>query len=232
MPEDVQPPPVPGSSPSDLLAAVRGLSAWFWGLALIVLVLAGVLTVRLPFLARLPGHSVGLLILLVGVYHVHQAWPTHAPCRRWVRLLGLAVTLQLYLVPFLGWWRSGTAAWYALAHLILLLASGLIMLAGLARWVEAMAGHLGETELRIEARLSGWVIPALGGLSSALYAVRGGRLAWYTDPAFALHHLLVETDPFLLFPALLPFIPALAIAWTAKTRLLHTLARISGSRPV
>lgn len=231
MPVDVQPPPVPGSRPSDLLAAVRGLSAGFWGLALIVLVLAGVLTIRLPFLARLPGHSVGLLILLAGAFHLHRAWPAHTPCRRWARILGLAVVLQLYLVPFLGWWRAGTAAWYALFNLVLLIGSGLALLTAVPRWVEAMAGHLGDTELRVEARLSGWVIPALGGLSFALYAVRGGRLAWYTDPAFALHHLLVETEPFLLMPALLPFIPALAIAWTAKTRLLHTLDRTTGLRP-
>lgn len=231
MPENVQPPPVPETNPANLLATARGLSAVFWGLTLIMLVLAGVLAFQVPFLARLPGHSIGLVLLLVGTGHLRKAWTGHADCRRWAGWFGLAVILHLYLVPFLGWWRAGTAAWYALLNLVLLTGSGLVLLTAIPRWVESMALLLGQPELRIEARLCGWVVPVMSALTVGLYILRAGRLAWYTDPAFALHHLLVESGPLVLLPAVLPFIPALAIAWSGKEHALRALVRNPMNHP-
>lgn len=215
------PPPV--WTPCHCLAAARGFSALYAGLLLIVLVMIGTLTLHLPMAARLPGHTAGLLLLLLGGWRLRSLWSEAGAGRAWVRILLGAILLQLYLVPFLGWWRAGTTAWYAALNVVLLIAGGMVLLAAIPRLALHLAAQLKRPELEKEARFSAWLVPIMGGISLFLYALPAGRLAWDTDPAFALRHLLTNTGPLMLFPAVLPFVPAIAIAWTVKEAALQAL---------
>jgi hypothetical protein len=222
--------PPPAWTPGHYLAAARGFSALYWGLLLVVLVMVGTLTIHLPLAARLPGHAAGLLPLLAGCWHLRQVWTGPGAGRAWLRVLAGMVALQLYLVPFLGWWRAGTAAWYAALNIGLLLAGGIVLLAAIPRLVRQLAQQMGNSELENEARVGGWLVPVMGGVSLFLYILPVGRLAWDTDPAFALRHLLTATGPLMLFPAVLPFIPAMAIAWSGKESALLALRPGPGRR--
>ena len=203
------------------LAAARGFSALYWGLIVLALHLTGAIKILLPGLNRLPGHLFGLLILLAGLHHLRQVWPTPQRGRGWLCILGLAVFLQIYLVPFLGWWRAGTAAWYAALNLAVFIASGLVLVAAIPRLAVAWATQVQDAVLHTEARMCAWLVPVLGGVAITLYVMRMGHLVWLTDPAFALHHLLMESSHLTLLPALLPCIPALAIAWSCKESALR-----------
>lgn len=220
---DATPAPPPAWTPGHYLAAARGLSALYWGLLLIVLVMVGTLVIHLPIAARLPGHTAGLLLLLVGCWHLRPVWTGPGAGHAWLRVLAGMVVLQFYLVPFLGWWRAGTAAWYAALNILLLIVGGIVLLAAIPHLVRRLAHQIGNTELEKEARISGWLVPVMGGVSLFLYALPAGRLAWETDPAFALRHLLTATGPLMLFPAVLPFIPAMAVAWSGKESALLAL---------
>lgn len=215
--------PSPTWTPGHYLAAARGFSALYWGLLLVVLVMVGTLTIHLPLAARLPGHAAGLLLLLAGCWHMRQVWTGPGAGRAWLRVLAGMVALQLYLVPFLGWWRAGTAAWYAALNIVLLLVGGIVLLAAIPRLVRQLAHQTGNSDLENEARVGGWLVPVMGGVSLFLYILPVGRLAWDTDPAFALRHLLTATGPLMLFPAVLPFIPAMAVAWSGKESALLAL---------
>ena len=228
---DSTPAPPPPWPPGRYLAAARGFSALYWGLLLVVLVMVGTLTIHLPLVARLPGHSVGLLALLAGCWHLRTVWPDRGAARAWLRVLVGMVSLQFYLVPFLGWWRAGTAAWYAALNILLLIVGGIVLLAAIPHLVRRLAHQMGNTDLEKEARISGWLVPVMGGVSLFLYGLPAGRLAWETDPAFALRHLLTATGPLLLFPAILPFIPAMAIAWSGKESALQALLPGPGRTP-
>lgn len=223
-------PPTP-VAPASLLAAARGFSALFWGLLLILLVLAGALTVRLPLLARVPGHTLGLLILLVGAFHLRHAFAGDRGGRRLLRILILTVLLQVYLVPFLGWWRAGTAAWYATLNLGLLVLGGLALLAVMTRLAQHLAERLQDEVMRVEARLCLWAVPVLGAVGLGLLMLRTGRLALQADPVFALKHVLLWPDPLALFPCVLPFVPALAMAWEIKERALRGLLPAPATPP-
>lgn len=214
-----------------MLAAARGFSALFWGLLLILLVLAGAVTIRLPLLARVPGHTLGLLFLLMGAYHLRKAFADDRGGLRLLRIFISSVLLQVYLVPFLGWWRAGTAAWYATLNLALLVVGGLALLAVLTRLAQQLAERLADETLRIEARLCLWAVPVLGALGLGLLMLRSGRLALQTDPVFALKHMLLWPDPLALYPCVLPFVPALAMAWEIKERALRGLAPGTGTPP-
>ncbi len=208
---------------SDLLAAARGFSTGFWGLLLILLVMLGALSIRLPLLLQMPGHTVGLVIVLLGALHFRHTLPDERSWRRLSRLFLSMVILQLYLVPFLGWWRVSITGWYATLNLILFLVGGLLVLVLVARLALQMAVSLNDPTLCIEARLSLWSIPFLAGISLALIALRAGRFGLFGDPVFALQHLLVWPRPATLYPAALPFVPALAMAWEIKQRCLREL---------
>jgi hypothetical protein len=106
-----------------------------------------------------------------------------------------------------------------------------VLLAAIPNLVRRLARQRGNTDLEKEARVSGWLVPIMGGVSLFLYALPAGRLAWETDPAFALRHLLTATGPLLLFPAILPFIPAMAIAWSGKESALQALLFGPGRTP-
>ncbi len=200
---------------------------------LVVLVMAGTLTIHLlPGLARLPGHLFGLLALLAGCWHLRTVWPDRGADARLAARAGWDGFLQIYLVPFLGWWRAGTAAWYAALNLLLLhrewhRAGGRDSPSG--AWLAHQMQEIRDLEK--EARISGWLVPVMGGVSLFLYGLPAGRLAWESDPAFALRHLLTATGPLLLFPAILPFIPAMAIAWSGKESALQALLPGPGRTP-
>ncbi len=211
-------------TPAQLLAAARGFSAIYWGLLLVVLVMLGTLTVQLPLFARLPGHSLGLLLLVAGLLHLYQVRPGHPAWRRTVHLLAGCVLLQGYLIPFLGWWRAGTAAWYAVLNLGLLAAGGVLLLMVVPRLAQRTADWLPDEGLRMEARLCLWAVPVLSVVALGLILLWAGRIIRLSDPLYALKHILFWADAFALFPAVLPFIPALAMAWETKERCLRGLA--------
>lgn len=216
---------------ANALATARGFSCIYWGLFALTLHLTGAVKLLIPGLPRLPGHVFGLLILLAGIHHLRRAWPAAQAGRGWLTLFALAVLVQGYLVPFLGWWRAGTVAWYAALNLALFIASGLLLVAAIPRLMLIWAEQAQDAELRTESRLCAWLIPALGGVAIALYTLRMGRLVMLTDPAFALHHLLMESDAISLMPAALPCIPALAIAWSGKENALRASQTPSPGNP-
>ena len=216
--------------PADLLAAARGFSAFFWGLLIAAIMLLGALSIEVPFLDRAPVHVVGLVILLNAARLLRKAFPGDGAWQGLVRAYGCIVLVQFYLLPFLGWWRAGTADWYTRLNILILLADSLALLVVAQRLVHLMARRLPASELVQEARLAMWSLPVLA-LAALGMIVRGNQIASHTNPLSALQQLVVYAHPWFLFPALLPALPFLFILWSIKERCLEGLAQPPGGAP-
>ena len=87
------------------LRIARGLSCIFWGIGVSVLLMTGFLTIGLFSFVRLSPHIIGAVVVLAGAIRLHRAQPPIEGWRKRTRMLVAAACLQIYLVPFLAWWR-------------------------------------------------------------------------------------------------------------------------------
>lgn len=220
------PPATPAPDPARLLAAARGFSAAFWGLALTVLLLADLVRMRPLSMLQLPGHAAGVVLLLASAGWM---WRTRGLSPRWDRLVAqyvAAVALQMYLLPFLGWWRTIDHSGYYLANLALAVSGTLWLLLVLHVLVIELARRLADPVLLVEGRIALWVSPLLAGVALGLYLLGAFWMAgldrW--NILYLLRSLMVAQGPWRHLPAILPFLLALAVCWEAKERCFRGLA--------
>ncbi len=216
----------PAPDPARLLHAARGFAAAFWGLAVAVLLLSGVIHIRPLGLLGLPAHTAGaLLLVLSGAWF----WRSRGLSPRWDRLAAhylAAAALQVYLLPFLGWWRLLDNTWYYTANMLLAVAGTLWLLLVLHVLALELAHRLRDQVLLVEARICLWVSPLLIGGAFGLYAMGAVWLAGLDVGHLPdlLRGLIIIRPPWSNLPAILPFLLALAVAWESKERCLLALA--------
>ena len=218
-------PELAASARPALLLAARGFSATFWSLAATVLLMTGAVTVR-PFATlRIPAHL--LSVAMLGWAAV-AFWRSRSLSPRWrwlARQFAFAVVLQLYMVPFLGWWRTIPHPVYHLANAVLL-ALGILWLILLVHLLSMeMARMTGDQVLRAEAHISLGVTPVLLGVAGALFLLGAAWTARHTGAhaTAILGSSVFWQPPWSLLPASLPFLMALALAWESKDRCLRAL---------
>lgn len=216
---------IPASARPSLLLAARGFSAIFWSLAATVLLMTGTITVR-PFATlRAPAYllSVGLLGWAAVAF-----WRSRDLSPRWrllARQFALAVVLQLYMVPFLGWWRTIPHPAYHMTNAALLVL-GILWLILLVHLLSLeMARLMCDPVLRAEAHISLGVTPVLLGLAGSLFLLGASWVSRHTGAhtAAILGSSVFWQPPWSLLPAALPFLMALALSWETKDRCLRVL---------
>jgi len=143
----------PGLTPGQLLALARGFSRIFWGIGLAVLLITGFLNIRLMNALAISPHILGVLIVVAGTFRLYRADP---PIDGWTtrtRLLFAAALLQIYLVPFLTWWRKMPDVKLYAANVFVLVLVTLWLLSLTNKLVADVGDALGNRLLSIEARL-------------------------------------------------------------------------------
>ena len=124
----------------------------FWGIGLAVLLITGFLNIRLMNSLAISPHIIGVFIVVAGAFRLYRASP---PIDGWTsrtRLLLAAALLQIYLVPFLTWWRQMPGVKLYAANVFVLVLVTLWLLSLTNRLVADVGGMLGNRVLTVEAR--------------------------------------------------------------------------------
>ena len=220
-----QPPPL--QQPQGFVRAGKGFARISLGLLMLLLFLAGVLSVRKPALIQLPSYVIGTLILYWGVLQLPRAC---MPGKTWPRAVyasfGL-LFLQLYLAPFYTWWNDAPYSSYFFVHLFALLFSILLLLYLLNRLARELAKQLGDAEFMVESTLSSWAVVGMGLFPAGTLFLLAALLSVLhkTTVPFEFRHLLdthIPTWAQALF--YLPVTFTIAVCWKASNRALRRAA--------
>lgn len=210
-----------------LLRVAQGMTLIFFGLLAWLFLWSGV--IQVPTLSRL-GAPISMLPALMWVAGAWQVYRVPSLTPRWKNVGGFflaAAALQLYLIPYIGWWQAVAPCAYRYFNLALLLLSalgGLVLINLIALQV---ARRLRDQVLRVEAHLS----LAASVLVSAFLA---GLLRWSTrhldDDSlrwWEVLKLFYDSQSFtrasIGLTILLPLLPTIALAWEIRQRILAWL---------
>jgi hypothetical protein len=202
-----------------LAAAVRGLSAIFWGLPLALLAFARHFLVLWPTLYDLIFPTMAALLLLFGVHMLGRLHPRERIWQRAVlcnELLGLAL---VGLAPFLFFWSRAPSEPYFARAVLFLVVAAFAFIVSLTRTLVRLSAMLPDDIARGDARLfhalSSYVVAVLVCVGIVLYL----RLA----PIPLSEFLSLPRQPFgfgrqalLLLLVLVPVAMAMAVAWKLK----------------
>lgn len=201
---------------------VRGLSALFWSLPLMLIIY--VQTARTDWLqsfgamAMLPSIGVSALLLwsLVQLRHFQ---PQERIWRQAIDRAEVFAIVNLGLSPFLYWWHEMPFVPLYMACIALLCLSSLLLIMQLNRVLQRLAAMLPDETLRGETKLfagfNSWIL--LGLLVAAV--VFYGLEQMYTLPAWVDKSLdfLAEQGPWIvLFIILIPLALTMALVWKTK----------------
>lgn len=185
-----------------------------------------------PWWMDMAVHVGALLMMAFGGVLLWRMPPMTAGWLRATHHFTLAVFLQLYMVPFILWWRT-------LPHIGFFTANALIAVAGVA-WllvqlceISYETGRvLGERTLQVEGRVAAVLCPLLL-LVPPVYGVMHG-LHFYMNaglpPVLDATRLILVWPPWIRIAMLLSPILALAVAVEARLRCLAAI-RLLGEPP-
>ena len=214
-------------SPDALVRLARGFSCIFWGVALTLLLASGTLDIRVVSFVHMPVYVFGVLLAYIGAVFLQRAGALSDAWALYVRLLLLLLLVEVYLAPFVYWWRKMPHALYFnlnVSALILCTAWGMFIVNRLAGEAGAL---LHDRTFVFETRVAGWLSAAfmLIPLAHALYATivaaieTNGYVAYTFDP-----------PPWVYVLSVLPFGTTMAVAWKMKERCLQLL-KMSAKMP-
>lgn len=206
-----------------LAKLVRGLSALFWGLPLMLIVY--VLTARTEWLNILGGVAMlpGLMVTGLVFFGLSQMHHFQKQERIWIRALDRAQILAFVnfgLCPFLYWWHQMPSVHLFTAAVTVLSLAAILFLFNLNYVLERLTAMLPDEMLRAETKL-------FCSLNRTLLAAIPVILAFYllmsnvrTLPGFLIAVLAEVEGRFgtwlLLFLILMPLAMTMALIWKIK----------------
>lgn len=207
-----------------LLRVAQGMTLVFIGLLAWLFLWSGM--IQIPSLVRFgtPASTIPALLWVGGAWNVYR---TPALTLAWKRVCGLfliATALQLYLLPYIGWWHGVTPTAYRYFNIALFISSvlgGLLLINFIAIQV---ARRLQDQVLRAEAHLSlistALVVTFLIGLLWwSVRRVSDETLRWW-DIVRLLYRSSDMARTSIGLAILLPLLPTIAISWEIRQRIL------------
>jgi len=211
-------------APADALARVmRGFSCVFWGIPFSVLLFAGAIDLRLPFAARAPAYVLGVFLVYCGVVYFQRALLPGARWNSLVRELLFVLLIEVYLSPFVYWWRRMPHMPYYVANLIILLmctAWGIFILNQLAAEI---ARSLREKAFAVEAQICAWLALVIMSIPTGHVLVRSVLAArsYGMAPGEVIGDGRAAAWVFGI--GIIPFAITMMISWKTKERCLRAL---------
>lgn len=194
---------------------VRGLSALFWSLPLVILL--GARTTLSDWLRPL-GIAPSLLasgLLLFGLNRISKFRPNDPVWTALLERSKVLAVVNLGLCPFLHWWSRLPQVEFFSQMVVLLIVCGLVLLVTMNQVLARLAGMLPDETLRVETRffstLNGYLLGILS-LMMSLYAV----LAATRSFTLLLAVLDRSRDWLALFLVLLPVALTMTMVWKIK----------------
>ncbi len=218
--------------PDQLVRLSRGFSCIFWSIPLCLLLFTSTPDFTLSPKFRVPSFLLGLMVFYAGAFLLQHAGPLS---ERWgilVRRTLLMILLELYLAPFLYWWKRMPFQPYYMVNALLffmILVWGLFLVHQLAG---ELARLLHSASLELETLLYRWVVLCFMAILPLTILFEALRRAWQDEgPALPqLIHMALRLPRWTLIPLLLPFTITMSIAWKAKERCFSAL-KISAKVP-
>lgn len=207
------------------MRAARGFSCVFWGLPLSLLLFTGAVDIRLFPRVRVPAYVMGVFVVYCGLVFFQRIGPLTAMWQRRVRGGLLILLLEVYLAPFLFWWRQMPLVPYYAANVMALVLCTMMGLFVLNKLGGEIARTLHDGSLYVESQISAW-LSALFLLVPVAYSLLRSLQPPIESAAALLQSMVVApfgTPRWIYAFALLPFTLTMAIAWKAKERCLRAL---------
>ena len=203
-----------------LVGVARGFSCIFWGIPVSLLLYSGALDIRLFSFLRMPAYVLGILITYIGVVFLQRAGPLSDRWRRIVRQLIVLLLVEVYLAPFVYWWRQMPQVLYFAANMAGLILCTTWVLFAINRLAGEVCKLLRDRTFLIETQVASWLAAAftLTPVAYALYAAV--RTVLQPDAGF---FFVFELPPWITAVVLLPFTITMAVSWKVKERCLQIL---------
>ncbi len=213
-------------TPAVLLRIARGFLCFFWGLPIGLLLFTGALSFPTLPRIRLPAYVVGVLIAYCGVMYLKRTGPLTALWNRRLRFAILLMLLQVYLAPFVHWWKRVPSEPYFAANVIVLLLVTAWTFFVINMLAAELARVLHDSTFRIEAQISAWIsfvfmlAPLLEvvAVSVSLYAESGSLFLVELPPAIFMLPRWASVF------ALVSFTSTMAVTWKAKGQALNRVS--------
>lgn len=221
-------------TPDILLRIARGFSCFFWGLPLGLMLFSGALTLSVLRVFRLPAYVVGVVVAYCGVIFLQRTGALTRLWRRRVRAAALLLLVQVYLAPFLYWWREMPTQTYYMVNVVLLLLCAAWSVFTVNMLAAELARVLHDRVFRVESQLSAWIsfafmlVPALDTALISL-ALRGRTAGLvYAESSFALFNLPFWVSALVV----LPFSLTMAVSWKAKESAIRRVLAAAPPLPI
>ncbi len=212
-------------SADTLMRGARGFSCVFWGLPHSLLLYTGAVDIRLFPRVRVPAFVLGVFVIYCGLVFLQRIGPLTALWQKRVKAALFLLLLEVYLAPFLFWWRRMPYVPYYLANALVLLVCTAMGLFVLNKLGGEIARTLHDPALHAESQISAWLSAVLLLVPAAAALLRSTSYA-FDSGASLLQSILAspfQTPHWLNALAVLPFTLTMAIAWKAKERCLRAL---------
>ena len=220
------------SSPTGVVTAqwtraARGFSCIFWGLALCVLLTTRFVRIFLFEHSRLPSHLPGLALVLLGAIMLHRAGPLTVQWKRHATSIMLAALFQVYLIPFVVWWKALPHFWLFAGNMLVLALATVWLLVAVAGGVANLARATQDQVLYYEAQMVKWIATLALTLTAGMLAFRLGIIMLRDGELgmASLHGAIYALPGWLQIFILAPFLLVLAVTWEGKE---HCISRMNG----
>lgn len=216
-------------SPDALIRVARGFSCVFWGIPLTLLLFSGALDIRLFSFIRMPAYVLGIFVAYIGTVFFQRAGPLSDMWTRRVRQLIFLLLVEIYLAPFVYWWRQMPQVLYFSANMAALVICTTWGLFAVNRLAGEACKLLRDSTFLLETQIAGWF--AVGFMLTPLaYALNAAiRAVFRPDGEF---FLFIQLPPWIYALTLLPFTITMAVSWKMKERCLQVLKMSAKVPPI
>ena len=212
-----------------LIRVARGFSCIFWGIPLSLLLFSVTLDIRLFSFVRMPAYVFGVFLACIGAVFLQRAGPLSDKWARRVRQALFLLLVEVYLAPFVYWWRQMPQIPYFAANmtgLVLCTTWGLFVVNRLAGEVCKL---LYDRTFFIEAQVAGWLTAGFMIIPFAYALCYSVRTVLRPDDDFSFN---LGLPSWIYVLALLPFSITMAVSWKIKERCLQVLKMSAKVPPI
>ena len=212
-----------------LIRVARGFSCIFWGIPLSLLLFSGTLDIRLFSFVRMPAYVLGIFLAYLGAVSLQRAGPLSDTWARRVRQALFLLLVEVYLAPFVYWWRQMPQIPYFAVNMtgfILCTTWGLFVVNRLAGEV---CNLLYDRTLFIEAQVAGWLTAGFMIIPFAYAVCYSVWTVLRPDDDFFFN---LDLPLWIYVLVLLPFTITMAVSWKIKERCLQVLKMSAKVPPI
>jgi hypothetical protein len=215
-------------SPDALVRVARGFSCIFWGIPLSLLLFSGALDIRLFLFVRIPAYVIGVFVAYIGTVFLQRAGALSDMWTRRVRQLLFLLVVEIYLSPFVYWWRRMPNVPYFSANMAALVICTTWSLFAVNRLAGEACRLLRDSAFLVETRVAGWLVvgfmltPLAHALYTAIRAIVGPEGEFF----------VLELPLWIYALVLLPFTITMAVSWKIKERCLQVLKMSAKVPPI